>query len=351
MTDQTFEEVTIKGEKIVLEHRNVPTIDIVLDEDNPRLRYQRAKDGDKPLEDIIRAMPDAARLRKDIEDNGGLRERVILQPLANGKYKVAEGNRRRVAVGDLLGKAPKDVRWQTMPARILPHEMDPRKLAIMLADWHVTNKVRWEAHEKAGHIYHMNRELKIPMDEIAIILHASKSTVARFLAAYAFMRDRFLTVDGGAYKEEGEGKWSFFDEMHRSKELKQHLTDDPEFGDNFCRWVGDKRLGAPVQVRKLAKILAHPEARKVFEKAAPSSAFASAQRIVETQEPEEGSEFFKLLAKMRESLTSAAQVKEILRIRNDDVARKRVLETYEAMVDFMHLADVEVPAEHMEDAA
>jgi putative aminopeptidase FrvX len=61
MTDQTFEEVTIKGEKIVLEHRNVPTIDIVLDEDNPRLRYQRAKDGDKPL---CRMLPASARISR-----------------------------------------------------------------------------------------------------------------------------------------------------------------------------------------------------------------------------------------------------------------------------------------------
>ena len=53
------------------------------------------------------------------------------------------------------------------------------------------------------------------------------------------------------------------------------------------------------------------------------------------------SDFFKLMAKFREACTNAAQVKEILRIRTDKTARKQVLDTYDAFVDFMQLADVE----------
>ena len=44
---------------------------------------------------------------------------------------------------------------------------------------------------------------------------------------------------------------------------------------------------------------------------------------------------------MRQACTNAAQVKEILRIRTDEVARKRLVDTYEALVDFMLLADVD----------
>jgi hypothetical protein len=65
--------------------------------------------------------------------------------------------------------------------------------------------------------------------------------------------------------------------------------------------------------------------------------------MVEAAEPEQGSEFFKMLAKMRDALTNAAQVKEILRIRTDKVARDRLLETHEALVNFMLLADLEPP--------
>ncbi len=50
--------------------------------------YMRTKDGAKPLDEFIRSMGDAPKLLKDIEDNGGLRERVILAPLPNDKFKV-----------------------------------------------------------------------------------------------------------------------------------------------------------------------------------------------------------------------------------------------------------------------
>lgn len=53
------------------------------------------------------------------------------------------------------------------------------------------------------------------------------------------------------------------------------------------------------------------------------------------------SDFFKLLEKVRESCTSTGQIREILRIRTDTVARERLLATYEALVDFMRLADVD----------
>ena len=63
--------------------------------------------------------------------------------------------------------------------------------------------------------------------------------------------------------------------------------------------------------------------------------------MVNAAEPEQGSDFFKMLAKTREACMNAAQVKEILRIRTDKVARQRLIDTYEALVDFMRLADVE----------
>jgi hypothetical protein len=46
----------------------------------------------------------------------------------------------------------------------------------------------------------------------------------------------------------------------------------------------------------------------------------------ERQSREQGSDFFKLLTKFRESCTNAAQVKEILKIRTDKVARQRVID-------------------------
>lgn len=341
METKHVDDVIIGGQTVRMELAEVPIDKIELDRDNPRIRYrlQLEEDG-KSLEDVILALPEVKKLRADIEKNGGLRDRPILQANGNGTYKAVEGNCRLVCVESLAQKKPNDPRWKKIPARILPKDVDQRSVAILLSDLHIAGKIQWKAHEKAGQVYHMNKVLRMDAGEIATYLRASKTTVLRLLAAYEMMVEKFLKIDDGKYATAGERKWSFFDEFYRSKELRDERKANLEFEDDFCRWVGEGRLPDGADVRVLPSVLRHPEARKKFEKGAPLS---EVKKIIEAAEPEQGSDFFRLLAKMRDSLTNAAQVKEILRIRTDKVARQRVLETYEALVDFMRLADVELP--------
>jgi hypothetical protein len=344
--ERLIEEATVDGKTIRLSHEDVPLEKIELDLNNPRIRYRlslQTNNGKRPSEKelgkIILGLPEVKQLRRDIEHNHGLRERVILQE-NGGKFKAIEGNCRLTCLRDLHEKNPTDPTWKKVPARILPTDVDPKHVAILLSDFHVAGKIKWDAHEKAGQIYHMANELHMPQEEIAVYLHTSKSTVNRYLQAYGFMVDKFLKIDDGKYSAAGNRKWSYFDEFFKKKELREEVMKNPDFGDNFCRWVGDDQLPKAADVRLLPTILKHPNTRKAFEEGTPLD---EVNKMIEAAEPEQGSDFFKLLAKMREACTSAAQVKEILRIRTDKVARQRVLETYEAMVDFMRLADVDVP--------
>jgi hypothetical protein len=345
--DRLIEETTIDNKTIQLVHDDVAIDRIELDQDNPRIRYRMAleangkgkKPTEKELEKVILNYSEVKRLLRDIEQNGGLRERVILQE--NGtKLKAVEGNCRLTCIRALHEKDKDDPRWQTIPARILPRDVNPKHTAILLTDFHVAGKIKWEAHEKAGQIYHMSNELGMSQDEIALYWHASKGTVSRFLAAYAFMMDRFLKVDEGKYAKHGARKWSYFDEFFKKKELKAELKENSEFGDNFCRWVGEGALPQGQDVRYLPTILKHPEAREKFES---GTSLADVKKLIEATEPEQGSDFFKQLGKMRQDFTSAAKVKEILLIRTDKVARQRLIDTYEAMVGFMMLANVDIP--------
>jgi hypothetical protein len=341
--ERLVEEITIGNEQVQLEHARIPLEQVQLDRENPRIRYRLGlQDGKKTLDELVLAMPEVKALKKDIELTGGLRERVTLQ--RNGKgYKVIEGNCRTACYRVLNKIKPDDPKWQEIPARILPKDVNAKHVAILLSDLHVAGKIRWDAHEKAGQVYRMSHDLHMTHEEIATYMRTSKSAVGRFYNAYTFMVEKFLTVDDGEYAEQGEGKWSFFDELYRSKELREELKNNPTFGDQFCRWVGEGRLPLGADVRRLPDILKNAQAREKFETGNKKTALSEAVRIVEADEPEHGSDFFKLLAKVRENCTNAAQVKEILRIRTDKNARKRVLETYEALVDFMRLADVEPP--------
>jgi len=343
---QMVEEVTIDGRPIRLAYADVPIDEIELDETNPRIRYRLSmeKNG-KGLEQVILAMPEVKALRRDIEKNGGLRERVILQPQSNGakKKKAVEGNCRLTCYQSLHQKNKTDPRWKTVPARILPEGVDPKQVAILLADFHVAGKITWNAHEKAGHVHQMVHELNMPLEDIATYLRTSKSTVSRLEQAYKFMVDRFLKIDDEKYAKVGERKWSYFEEFFKQKDLREEFKKNPDFGDSFCRWVGDGRLPEGETVRSLPTIIKNPDAYKKFKEAPAEDAFKSAMKMLEQSDPELGSDFFRLMGKFREACTDAAQVKEILRIRSDKVARQRVLDTYEALVDFMRLADVEVP--------
>jgi hypothetical protein len=338
-----FEEMTLGGEVIHLIHRRVPIGDIEYDEDNPRLRYlSEMNGGGMTAEQLLAEIGDAPKLRKDIEMAGDLRERVILRPNGKNKFKAVEGNRRRYAFGELHAKYPDDQRWLSMPARILPESIDERKVALLLSDMHVVGKVKWDAAEKAGQIFKMNRELGIPLDEIVVHLHASKATVIRWLKAYTFLHERYRKIDNGKYDKNAIDKWSWIDEAFRSPVLRPLMEDDPGFGDKFCRWVGDGRLSKGEQVRRLAAIMANSTAFQAFETLPTEKAFNEAIRIVATAEPEQDSDLFKLLAKVRQMCTEVGSIREINRLRDDAVAQQRFRETVMAMRSFAETADVEL---------
>jgi hypothetical protein len=338
--DRLVEEVVIRGRTVKLTHEDVALDRIVLDTENPRIRYRLSlQQNGHSLDEVIQSMPEVKLLRRDIETNGGLRERVILQENGDNHLKAVEGNCRVVCLQSLHAADSKDPRWKTVPARILPKDIDPKEVAILLSDFHVAGKIKWEAHEKAGQVYHMVNALGMSQEDVALHMRTSKATVNRFLAAYGLMMDRFLKIDNEKYAKDGRRKWSYFEEFYKQKYLREELKANPDLGDDFCRWVGEGRF-MPVEVRKLPLVLKNPEARKKLEKGGP---FAEALKLAASGEPEQGSDFFKLLAKVRESCTNAAQIKDVLRIREDKVAKQRMIDTYNALVGFMKLAEVEPP--------
>ncbi len=336
------EEVMVGGQMLRLKHENIPIDQLELDPDNPRIRYrlQHQKPGGEQEQELL-GWPDVIRLRKDIEKSGGLRERIIVQwDPRTKKYKVIEGNCRTVSIRHLNSKNPSDQKWQTVIAKVLPPDADRRAVAILLMDFNVVGKIQWKAHEKAAQVYLMHTDLKMTLDEIALYMRTSKTTVQRLLHAHKAMNELFLTMDDGLYEKKGEGAWSFFDELYKSPELRKKMKAEPEFVEDFCRWVGDERLTAGADVRMLPKILKDPVAVKKFTMGPANTAFQDAKKLVAQAEPEIGSDFFKLLEKMRQACTDAAHVKEILKIRRDRIARQRLIDTYDALVGFMQLADV-----------
>src|SRR2546426_11223529 len=111
---QFVEEATIGNTNIRLIHAEVPLAQIELDEDNPRIRYRVSRQVGKPHDEVILGLPEVKGLFRDIKQNGGLRERGIVQPNGHGGYKGVEGNCRPVIYRKLHKENPTDAKRKTL---------------------------------------------------------------------------------------------------------------------------------------------------------------------------------------------------------------------------------------------
>lgn len=105
MAQTVFEEITIGNETIRLEHRDIPLENIELDDDNPRLRYFRKKDDTQTLEQFLKNLSDAPKLRKAVifvytmrsnRATAQIRRRKEFAPIRKGAAKVAAAKKRRL---------------------------------------------------------------------------------------------------------------------------------------------------------------------------------------------------------------------------------------------------------------
>jgi hypothetical protein len=345
MTEQevVFEEILILSPPpLRIQHLRIPTDLVDFDAANPRLRYQKELYPDKSDIDLLfDSEPDTAWLKKDIKDKG------IIDPIyvrkVGARYKCVEGNRRTGCQKKLHEEEPNNPRFMTMPARILPESTTEDQTALLMASFHVSGKVKWEPHEKAGHIYHMLNVLRIPEAELANTLHMAVPTIKRTALSFAILEETYKRIDGGKYADKAAGRWSFFSEMLKIKPLRLERERDPAGWDaKFCRWVGEGRIPNAVDIRDLPDILKKAKARHLFENEDVAQAFDLARKAADETRPANISRVFKQLEKTLEAV-NAAQLNDINLAGENDAARVLLTDTYQAIGSFMERAGVRAP--------
>lgn len=261
-----FETMMLGGENIQVEVTSLPIEQLELDPSNPRIQYRLSLIEDREdLDTVILDLSEVKELKKDIEGNGGLRERPYVQlNRETNKYKVIEGNCRTVCIRDLHRKYTTDARWSSVPVRVFPENLSGKQIAIFLSDQHVSGKIPWKAHEQAGQIYRMHKVHGMSTIEIARYLRITAGKVQNLYKAYEFMLDRFVKIDGGKYAQDGEGKFSYFNNALNRKGIREAFEADDNLANDFCHWVGDDRFPQSSDVTKLDKIFNHPEAMEAW---------------------------------------------------------------------------------------
>jgi len=337
-----FEEISLRGAPppLKIQHSKVPTDKVRFDLDNPRLKYKQQLFPDKTIKELLFAEHDTPWLLKDIEANG------VLDPIyvraEDGFYKAVEGNRRTAVMQELLTKYPDNPNFAYIPARILPQQTTEEQEALLMASFHVAGKVKWEAHEKAGHIYEMLEILHLPITELVATLHMGAPAIKKAAESYKLL-EHFKRVDGGKYAAQAEGKWSFFSEMLKVKEFHERHQKSQDWDDEFCRWVGEGRLPRAEAVRDLEAILKKVRAKTVFESEAPEFAYEKALKEVDRSDPSRNSRFYKHLENMIISGRDAT-LSDLEAASSNEAARDALLEAHSVLLSFMEKSGVRIPA-------
>lgn len=339
---QIFEEIMLhKPPPLRLRHRKLPIEQVYFDSENPRLKYKKELFPDTPDEELLFKAEDTKLLLKDVKANGIL-DPIYVVPDGNGGWTVKEGNRRTCVMKQLHRDNPSDPRYSFIPARVMPDETSPEQSSLLMLSFHVSGKLKWEPHEKAGEIWNALNRLHVPVSELITICHMSASSLKKAVDTYDLL-EHFKRIDDGRYAKGAEGKWSYFAEMFKVKDFRQRFDKGQEWRDQFCTWVGEGRIPKAEDVRLLEKILTKSsKARTLFEDEAPDVAFKKAMKEFE-RSTRPGSKFYKDLDNMAQS-GRFATIADQDAAKDNEAARDTVLEAYSVLVKFMNSTGITIPA-------
>ncbi|MFQ5828092.1 MAG: hypothetical protein ACE5JD_02880 [Candidatus Methylomirabilia bacterium] len=326
------ETITLGGQHVLLRHEDVDLGEVHLDPNNRRLQFIVKSLGhglgEEGLERQLWSIEEVKQLKRSIEENGGLVERIIVSHYGT----VLEGNCRLVCYRKLLQQAPETdtdaERWKRIPARVLPPDITERQIHILLGDLHIAGKNEWKSIDKAAHIYDMHEIFGFSYDFLAEHLRMPKAAIKQLKDAYTLMAERYLVQ----YPDpQNLSQFSCFLEL-----FKRFKAPSEELKKQFVVWLGEGRIYDGSQVRDLADIVTNPEARRALE----GEGYDAAIGILNGERPERTSPVFKAMDRLIEHLRRAPK-HEIDALRGGDRAKiSRVRELYGALRSFAGVAEV-----------
>lgn len=291
--------IIIQGRNVAYARGAVPVEDCILDPQNPRIQFmvgQRAGlISDAELEDLIWDKDAVKSLGQSILQNGGVFEAVIVQRQGS-QYLVREGNCRTVACRRLLAQFPQDNRFRMMPAMIFEVDLTEEDLAVLLADMHVSGKIRWDAYEQAKHVSDLFHVYGKTYEWLSNHLRLSKGKIRELLEAYQATTE-YLNLHPSPLNVR---KFAVFHEVIKKKELRQRFKELPRFRASLHRWVNEERISDSRQVRELPMVLANPEAAKALEQIG----FEEAQQVLVREDPSLKNDAFLAIKQATEKVRS-----------------------------------------------
>ena len=233
--------------------------DLMLDCKNIRFGHLGTSLTETQIEEHLWEEEDCRILYKQI-----VHDRQVYQPLYvkkndDGKYIVKEGNRRLVT----LRKINADIKSNKLKGfeadafskvRCFVLNATDKEIEFFLGTIHVTGPKEWATANKAMHIYNLMDVWGEPREAVAEELGLTKGRIDTYYLAFKATRDfgkRYAAGDGGKYVR----KYSYFDELYKSRDLRQWLDSDSNNLDLFMQWLANDQMRTYMDVRKLRDII------------------------------------------------------------------------------------------------
>jgi hypothetical protein len=284
----------IQGRPVPVTYGTVGTSSIKLDFDNPRVRLQmqrkfgNRKVTEEELIEVVRTQPGFPDLQRDIRENNGLHDPLIVRH----NSVVAEGN-SRATVLRILGNGKEDPRWQTVPVMRLPKDIPESMIATLLASYHVAGKTPWRKYAKAEHLSQLKATYGLSVVEIARATRMTVKKVEANLEAFEYFQKELAP---GANGEGMERKFSHALELIEGKKLAA-IRANPEHRGLMTRMIQENKLTG-LGVRHAHKLFEDKKAVAALMK----GRIEAAKREIEKKDPTLTSKFLKQMKSLDESL-------------------------------------------------
>ncbi len=298
----------IQGYSVELALIEVNPNEVILDPSNPRIGFSMRQLEEEERNEaacvlLLTSQEETEALRRSIIASSGVQEPIYLR--ADGR--VAEGNRRVVALRAALEEFPHDPRFAKMPAWRIPEDIPEHVVQDLLNEIHLGSVRGWAPYEKALQMRALV-EGGLIEEEVAERYRMEARDVRQQLAAIEFMDRQYFPITKDPTDPEHRSKFSYFLEFFKNGRIQAHSNEIPDLRDRFARWVRDGRINTGARVRRLPRILDSSEATRLLD----VIGFDAADEYLANQHPEE-QELYALIERTRGRL-EAMTVTELMEL-------------------------------------
>jgi len=255
----------IQGHSVRLTLVEVDPDKVKLDPTNPRVGFSmrqldEAERNEAACTLLLASQEETEALKRSIVLSNGVQEPIYLR----SDNRVAEGNRRVVALRAAKEEMPGDSRFATMPAWLIPAETPEPVIQNLLNEIHLGSVRGWAPYEKALQMRGLI-ESGLIEDEIAERYRMTSREVRHQLAAIELMDRLYFPITDDPTDPQHRSKFSYFLEFCKNGRIQAHCDSLPDLAERFSVWVRDERIDTGARVRRLPKILDSKEATRLLD--------------------------------------------------------------------------------------